>query len=147
MTMPAGKYYVGDLCYVLHDEWDEVCEIMFNTPEPHGVRDGEFTLKDGRRFATYSTKYGDGGYYDNYGRSYSVDAGLIGCVLVDDIDLNNKSNNVDGGNIIEFADAFETSGGRLTSNDWDGIIRIGGVEIDTDPVYDDYESDEYYDEE
>lgn len=144
MTMPAGKYYIGDLCYVLHDEWDEVCELMF---ENEHKCDGEFTLKDGRRFATYSTKYGDGGYYDNYGRVYSVDAGLIGCVLVDDIDLTNESNNVDGGNIVEFSDAFETSGGRLTSNDWDGIIKIGHVEVNTDPVYDQYESDEYYDEE
>ena len=26
---PAGKYYVGDLCYVMHDEWDEVCGLFF----------------------------------------------------------------------------------------------------------------------
>ena len=29
MTMKAGTYYIGDLCYVMHKEWDEVC--MFGT--------------------------------------------------------------------------------------------------------------------
>lgn len=137
MTMPAGKYYVGDLCYVLHDEWDEVCEIIFNTPEPHGVLDGEFTLKDGRRFAIYSTFYGDGTYFDNYGREYGVDAGSIGCILLDDIDLGNTDNFLDGGNVVEFTDTFETGGGRFTSNGNKGIIKFGLVEVDTDPVYDD----------
>lgn len=136
MTMPAGKYYVGDLCYVLHDEWDEVCEIMFNTPDPHGVLDGEFTLKDGRRFAVYSTMYGDGVYYDNYGREYGVDAGCIGCILVDDIDQDNDENDIALGNVVEFTNDFETSGGRLTSKDWKGIIRFGLVEVDTNPEYD-----------
>ena len=36
MTMKAGNYYIGDLCYVLHDEWNEVCELIFNTPDPMG---------------------------------------------------------------------------------------------------------------
>lgn len=136
MTMPAGKYYVGDLCYVLHDEWDEVCEIIFNTPEPHGVLDGEFTLKDGRKFAIYSTAYGDGQYYDNYGRAYPVDAGSIGCILLEGIDQSNTENDITLGNVVEFATEFETSAGRFTSKDWDGIIRFGSVEIDTDPTYD-----------
>ena len=136
MTMPAGNYYVGDLCYVLHDEWDEVCEILFNTPEPHGVLDGEFTLKDGRRFAVYSTAFGDGQYYDNYGRAYPVDAGSIGCILYSDIDVGKSENDVELGNVVEFTTDFETGGGRFTSKDWDGIIRFGGVEIDTDPKYD-----------
>lgn len=142
MTMPAGKYYVGDLCYVLHDEWHEVCDI---TSSGNDCLEGEFTLKDGRRFATYSTKFGDGLYYDNYGNRYPVDAGLIGCVLLDAIDLTNTANDLSLGNVVEFADDFETSGGRLTSNEWNGIIRIGRIEVETDPVYDDYECDEYDD--
>ena len=28
MTMPAGKYYIGDLCYVMSDkEWEEFCSL------------------------------------------------------------------------------------------------------------------------
>lgn len=136
MTMPAGKYYVGDLCYVMHDEWDEVCELLFAGRNDHTVNDGEFQLKDGRRFSIYSTKYGDGVYYDNYGRVYDVDAGSIGCILLDDIDLTNTENFLESGNVIEFADDFETGGDRFTSNDWNGIIAFDIVEVDTSPVYD-----------
>ncbi len=46
MTMPAGKYYVGDLCYVMHDVWDEVCDLMF--PHDNSGVYGKFKLKDGR---------------------------------------------------------------------------------------------------
>ena len=75
--MPAGKYYVGDLCYVMHPEWDEFCSI---TIKEHTCLDGEFNLKDGRRFATFGTKWGDGEYRDQFGNRYGVDAGLIGCI-------------------------------------------------------------------
>ena len=62
MSMPAGKYYIGDLCYVMSDaEWEEFCSI---TIDGHNVIDGEFQLKDGRRFATYGTAFGDGVYSD-----------------------------------------------------------------------------------
>ena len=29
--MRSGTYYVGDLCYVMHPQWDEVCDLMFAT--------------------------------------------------------------------------------------------------------------------
>jgi hypothetical protein len=59
--MPAGEYYIGDLCYTLSAEWNECCELFF----PGGSnqsKEGEFTLKDGRRFVSYDTMYGDGTY-------------------------------------------------------------------------------------
>lgn len=28
--MKAGTYYVGDLCYVLHEDWDEVCSLIID---------------------------------------------------------------------------------------------------------------------
>ena len=75
--MPAGKYYIGDLCYVMtNEEWDEFCKL---TISGHECVDGEFTFADGRRFATYGTKWGDGEYRSNIGTKHSVDAGLIGC--------------------------------------------------------------------
>ena len=81
--MQAGKYYVGDLCYVMdNDEWDQVCSIII---QGNKVFDGEFELKDGRKFAIYSTAYGDGLYNDYYGNEYSVDSGSIGCIKVEDI--------------------------------------------------------------
>ena len=84
--MRAGTYYVGDLCYVMHPQWKEVCNLMFNTGRGNdGVLDGEFNLANGVRFAVHSTAYGDGTYYDAEGRKYPVDAGLIGCIAVEDV--------------------------------------------------------------
>jgi len=130
MTMPAGKYYVGDLCYVMdQDEWHQVCA---RTIQGNKIVDGEFELDDGRRFAIYGTAYGDGEYYDQYGHTYSVDAGSIGCVLMSDIRANKYDNLLDLGAILEFTEPFETGsqGGQL---------QFGHVIIETDPAYDEDE--------
>lgn len=130
MTMPAGKYYVGDLCYVMHPEWDEACDLFFAGRDDHGCNDGEFTLKDGRRFASFGTLWGDGTYYDQFGHSFGVDAGLIGCIKVEDIRDDTYNNLLDLGAIIEFKEPFEVSGGKR-SEGWDGMIKIGFLEIAT----------------
>jgi hypothetical protein len=124
--MPAGKYYIGDLCYVMADEeWREICNIIIK--EPH-ILDGEFELPDGRRFAIYSTAYGDGTYHDQHGHAYSVDAGSIGCIRLDDIKyVDNFDQFLDLGAIQEFAEPFVTGsqGGQL---------QFGHVVIETDAV-------------
>jgi len=119
--MKAGKYYIGDLAYVMHPEWDEFCSL---TISGNNVLDGEFNLKDGRRFATFTTKWGDGTYKDEQGRSYGVDAGLIGCIAVDDITPSELENLTDG-HVVEFVQDFSTFSAG-------GIIRIGSICIDTD---------------
>ena len=131
--MPAGKYYVGDLCYVMNDEeWKEFCSI---TIDGQKVIDGEFQFKDGRRFATYCTAFGDGVYHDQYGHSYSVDAGLIGCILIDDIHIEKYEKSLlDLGSIMEFDNSFVTSGGRGDEG-WEGLIQFGHVMIETNPEY------------
>jgi len=132
MSMPAGKYYIGDLCYVMTD--DECLEFCDITIDGMKVKDGEFQLKDGRRFATYGTAYGDGVYHDQYGHSYSVDAGLIGCIKIEDIRANNYDNLLDLGSIMEFDNSFATSGGR-GETDWEGTIQFGHVMVETNPHY------------
>ena len=82
--MRPGTYYVGDLCYVMHPQWREVCNLMFASGD-NGVLDGEFNLANGVRFAVHGTAYGDGTYLDEQGREYPVDAGLIGCIRVEDV--------------------------------------------------------------
>lgn len=129
---PAGTYWVGDLCYVLHAEWDEVCELFFAGRTDHGCNQGEFTLKDGRRFVAFNTAHGDGTYYDNRGRDYSVDAGLIGLIKFDAIDLHNEDNYTDGGQVIAFTAPF-------TCECEDGFMRFGSIAIDTDSVHEDDE--------
>ena len=128
--MEAGRYYVGDLCYVLHEVWDEVCDLTFD--KQGRMLDGEHYLKDGRKFALYSTKYGDGTYHDAQGRRYHVDAGCIGCILEDDINLKIEGNETDGGQLIEFARDFVTG-------DNNGQLLFGTVLIETgddDGVFD-----------
>jgi hypothetical protein len=130
--MKAGKYYIGDLCYVMHPEWDEFCSL---TISGNNVLDGEFNLKDGRRFATFTTKWGDGTYKDEQGRCYGVDAGLIGCIAVEDITPSELDNLTDG-HVVEFVQDFSTFSAG-------GIIRIGSICIDTD-FTEEEEEDEVY---
>lgn len=129
--MQAGKYYVGDLCYVLGDRWDEVCDLII---VDHKCLDGEFELKDGTRFAIYGTAYGDGFYSDQQGNGYPVDSGSIGCVLVDDITEGELDKM--GGNLFDFKEHFETG-------EDDGVIYIGDIEIDTQGHEEDEEDDDY----
>ena len=131
--MKAGTYYVGDLCYVLHDRWDEFCAL---TCSGSRVLDGEFNLADGTRFATYTTQYGDGTYLDEHGNEYGVDAGLIGCIRVEDIAPAELAN-LECGRIVEFVKDFAT----FSSG---GVISFGGVSIDTDPEYTEEELEEEY---
>lgn len=120
--MPAGTYWVGDLCYVLNDAWDQFCDLTIVGNE---CKDGEFALPDGRKFATYSTKYGDGYYRDNLSKEYGVDAGLIGCILLSDIDQSNGANDVNLGHVHTFNHDFNTS-------EENGVIHFDHVTINTD---------------
>lgn len=131
--MIAGRYYIGDLAYAMHDAWDEICGLVF--AEDHGCIEGEFTLKDGRRFAMYNTAYGDGVYTDQYGREYSVDSGSIGCILLDDIrdETYDDERLSELANISDISVPFETGNNR-------GVIRIASLIIDT--THCDYEENE-----
>ena len=53
-TMKAGRYYIGDLCYILDEkDWQEVCSLTFpfDTDYHKDVANveigGKFTLKIG----------------------------------------------------------------------------------------------------
>jgi len=146
MTMPAGRYYIGDLCYVMHDAWDECVDLFFPPDEKGfpGGAEGEFVLKDGRRFASFGTAYGDGTYRSNLNTFHSVDSGSIGCIRVEDI----RDNTYDSakieelGAIVEFDQPFEVEADQ-------GLLIFGHVEIETaadEDEYNDEESD-FFDEE
>jgi len=138
--MPAGRYYVGDLCYVMTDEeWDEFCSI---TTDGNRCLHGEFNFEDGRRFATFGTRWGDGKYVDtNKLYEFSVDAGLIGCMRLNEINIEKLNlKEIEGlGAIVDFPYEFGTG---VT----DGVITIGHVVIDTDEEYEDEYEDENEDE-
>lgn len=129
--LPAGRYWVGDLCYILHDEWSEVCDhLNFES------RAGMHQLADGRKFGVGFTAYGDGTYSSNVGFTFGVDAGLIGCILVDDI-KKTAENDLSLGKIVEFTQPFTVS---YTEDG--GIIHIGHVEVYTDRWDEDDDEDD-----
>jgi len=130
--MKPGLYYVGDLCYVMHDCWNEVCDIVI---DKFSCREGEFKLADGREFAMFNTAYGDGEYHDNQCRNYPVDSGSIGCILISDI-IESEKKGIEFGNVIEFTDPFECSSDKR-------FLSFGSVIIDTaDDKGDDYYEDD-----
>ena len=135
--MRPGTYYVGDLGYVMHPQWKEVCNLMFASGG-QGVLDGEFNLANGVRFATYGTRHGDGTYQDEQGRDYPVDSGSIGCIRVEDV--YDPEWWLQGVQTVEFPEPFET-----TSHD--GYIKIGHIIIDTDPPGDHDDEEEFEEEE
>jgi hypothetical protein len=128
ITMKAGKYWIGDLCYVMKDIWQPICDKFF---------DHKFTGAgdiDGREFVMFPTAFGDGNYPSNIGKSFPVDAGVIGCIKVSDIKDNTA--NLELGEVVEFAEDF------VCSEDH-GTLTFGHVEVYTNDYNDD--EDPYYD--
>ena len=124
------QYYVGDLCYVMHDCWEEVCGLTFPEDAPPSGFQGEFALADGRTFFIYSTAFGDGEYSDDEGRRYLVDSGSLGAIKVSDIKDS-----------AGFEEAIRGGWGHVHTFDYElipeecfsisGVITLGEVEIDT----------------
>lgn len=113
-----GKYYIGDLCYVVekHDDWMELLE------KTNYFRNENQEYK-GCPILAGSTAYGDGIYADNKGRTYCVDAGIIGIMPIECIDK--KHDNIENlGNIVDFEEDFDV----LIE---DGIFRFGDISINT----------------
>lgn len=117
VTLPPGKYYIGDLCYVMDKQWNEVHNLRF--PNNNAI-DGVFVLSDGSVFACYSTLNGDGSYPCSDGSSIGVDSGSIGCIKIDGL----SKRDLKYGTIVEFKNNF-------TTDEHEGVIRFGHITIDT----------------
>lgn len=121
IKMPAGTYYIGDLCYVMGDKW----ESFMDNIDYDGYADSFGIKSIGKiKYCWFGTQYGDGRYEDNFGNLYPVDAGLIGCILVSDI-VKSKENNTNLGNIYHFNEEFECSRTE------EGTLQFGRVIIET----------------
>ena len=132
-------YWVGDLCYVMHDVWPEVCNLVF--PDPYTENRGAMKLADGREFVYFGTAHGDGVYQDQNGREYPVDSGGIGAIRLRDI--RDTDLWIEGGCLHEFLP------GAVMQDSYydDGTIVIGGtVFIDTDPSYEEGDEEGAYEE-
>ena len=115
--MKAGRYWVGDLCYIMPDEeWREVCRFMGNGSEPI---EGVFRLGE-HEGAIFGTAHGDGVYRDQFKNSYGVDSGTIGIFPAGVF----GGQFVLGGHFIDFPEDFEVSSDR-------GNMKFGHIKIKT----------------
>jgi len=125
MTIAPTVYYVGDLCYVMSNEWEDICDLaVFDNTEV------DFTLEDGRKYIQLSTAFGDGSYNDLNGKPYSVDSGTIGAINVNDITDTEALNQAlsDGlGHLYEFEEELDEYN---CTND-EGVLTFGHIIIDT----------------
>jgi hypothetical protein len=104
---PAGHYIIGDPCYLIADEnWDWVIDKTgcFGSDNPERTKnmedwdDGVWHY-NGHKCFSWSTWSGDGAYplyhFKKNGEgewiwTLSVDAGLIGIIPIDAVDMYNK---------------------------------------------------------
>jgi hypothetical protein len=127
----AGRYYVGDLCYVVEDEnWIPLLEET-------NYLEGENIKYKNRSIFSARTAYGDGVYIDNYGHEYAVDAGIIGIMPMDIVHHNPS---MSGGMIWEFDEEFMVSAE-------DGSFVFGHIRIETEEEYEEEDDDDEYDNE
>jgi hypothetical protein len=122
-TFPAGKYYIGDPCYVVRDgSWGKLIDETgcFGLDlDGKNWDDGKFTYRGKFCFAA-GTAYGDGCYTDHRGGEYPVDAGLIGILPVEVC----VKKNLKDGRVVDFTSDFEVY-------EFDGVFHFGHVKIDT----------------
>ena len=125
--LPAGKYYIGDPCYVIAEEnWDAWLDA-------YREGDGELTY-NGHEMWAHQTYFGDGSYKDQQGREYGVDAGTLAAVPFDLVERSFGSL----GHVIDFDKPFECSCDE-------GVFTFGNIVIDTyghaedEDMHDDYD--------
>lgn len=129
-ALPAGRYFVGDLCYVVRGkDWDKLIKRLFPSRDKEVV--GIFEDDDGINYAIFATAHGDGQYFDGNGRRYPVDSGSIGCIPECAITAKFNGDRLrELGNIIDFPSAFEVDTDLEA-----GTITFGHVTIETDADY------------
>ncbi len=123
--LDAGKYYIGDLCYVLGDkngfDWIDTLKSTGYLSSETGM----FELK-GVKFFSSRTNYGDGYFKDGEGRGYGVDAGIIGCFPVDALE---DGDGLMFGHVVSFKEGF-----KCTPCDSEGVIQMGNVLVRTGDI-------------
>lgn len=150
--LPAGKYWIGDPCYMLDEtrgyDWGKLLdqtryfglypdvEEWYKKPYASD-QGGEFVI-NGHKMYAHSTQYGDGGYYDQHGHDYGVDAGLLSIIPIELIGDLNEPDVARLGHIHDMPEPF-------TCHYDNGTIYFGHIVIPTGDEDDD--EDSYWDEE
>lgn len=122
VTVPPGKYVLGDPCYTFPgDHWTE---LLYSCNFFKGQAVGKAA---GLEVVAFDTAYGDGLYFDQEGNEYPVDAGMLGLVPVfEGIDFSDTL-----GMIVEFTEP------TLCKTDGMGRMKFGHYEINTNDADED----------
>jgi len=119
VEVAAGKYVLGDPCYVVPDlDWQDLLKSCEYFEQPIGEVHGHQVLG-------FSTRWGDGTYADNQHRHYPVDAGLIGLVPIE------YAIGVDP----ELSQVVEFKNSTTCTRTSDGVLTFGNIVINTDSSY------------
>ncbi|MDR2866927.1 MAG: hypothetical protein LBV13_05985 [Methanomassiliicoccaceae archaeon] len=133
--LPAGRYYIGDACYMIRDwsDWSEFCSTF-------GIVNSIRELR-GQKVCRIGTAHGDGSYRSNIGKVFDVDSGAISCVpekLVDEMPEKTRPKKIEEYVAVEFLEEF-------TCAYINGVIVFGNVHILTDDGNMDLDYDDPYD--
>jgi len=134
--LPAGTYYIGDLCYIFTDEeWSYHCKQVFADGKQFI---GIFHTRKNIPFANFRTKYGDGLYFGDDDDKYYVDSGTIGCFPLRDLpkDALENSTKMAKGIITTFDEPFNVYYNKGPGNIvFDPIYIYTGTESDQELNY------------
>jgi hypothetical protein len=129
-TLPPGKYYIGDPCYVFGGDWSPgICDVILDGGD----------IYRGLRFFAAPTAYGDGSYTGSNGFEYGVDAGLLGAIP---LELVTDEAGLELGTVIEVKHGL-----AVICNEGTFMFaprgELGGVTIDTgDSAEENWDEDE-----
>lgn len=77
-VMAAGDYYIGDPCYAIDENlWQQFCDMILDDDI---LKNGCIIEFQGHKCFVCATNWGDGAYYDQLGREFGVDAGILGAI-------------------------------------------------------------------
>jgi hypothetical protein len=143
--LPAGKYIIGDPCYLFNDNWSDIlCD------NDYFECDLDKQVINGLGIAVMPTEHGDGGYFDSDNFEYSVDAGLIGVMPYELLYFDNEMTETEllSGNLMRVMEF--TSPILVETSDYE--LRISNMSCLTttlltlDTKWSDSDSDDEYDE-
>ena len=134
ITLPPGRYFIGDPGYCFGTDWNDV----------NGICDT--ILADGRVFKDYQffaahTAHGDGGYRGSNGFEFGVDTGMLGAMPLQLATIKSTH-----GVVLD-----APAGLQCIENDgcfkFNNIATNESIIIDTDPRIEDESSDDFNEEE
>lgn len=130
--LPAGKYYIGDPCYIFSESWDDLLGVV--------SFDGDIEEYKTYQLWGHSTAFGDGMYDDQNDNEYCVDSGVLAAVpyeLIEDAAGETNGTIIDAPNGL----LVEYNNGTFIFND---ITIMTDTDDTWDSGYDDDGAEDVY---